>query len=277
METLIVTTDFSESATNAARYAAYLSGPLAIKTIILYHSYDDAPKGSEVPLPAPEDTQLTHEKSLMALQNTASQLTSLIGAHTTIEQIADDLPLVAGIQRVVEKWKAGLVVVGITGKSNMEKFLVGSNTVAIADTCTAPVLVVPPEVEFNPIKKAVFACDFKKVDHTTPVKTIAHIVNKLGTELLVLNIEKPDTRFDPDIIPEQYKLHEILDELHPEFHYIEHKHIAEGIMDFAETQGATLVMTIPKNHDFFDKLFHRSVSRKLAHHTRLPLLILRNE
>ncbi|SEL57671.1 universal stress protein [Parapedobacter koreensis] len=277
MKTIIIATDFSESATNAAQYAAYLSGPLRVDTILLYHSYDAAPKATEIPLPESKDAALAHEHSLTALEATESQMEPFLSKQTAIEIVANDLPVVVGIQRLLDERKAGLVVTGITGKSNLEKFLMGSNTIAIADACTAPVLVVPEEVEFKPIAKAVFACDLEKVDHTMPIETLSQLVDNLAFKLLVLNIEKPETRFNPDVIPEQYKLHGLLDRFHPEYHYIEHGDVVEGIMDFAETQQADLVMTVPKRYGFFDNLFHKSVTKKLAHHSRLPLLIFKTE
>ncbi|MBK1439451.1 universal stress protein [Parapedobacter sp. ISTM3] len=277
METIIIATDFSESATNAALYAAYLSGPLRVHTIILYHSYDSAPQATEIPLPESKDAALAHESSLTALEATEAKMQPFISKHTSVEIIANELPIVVGIQRLLDERRVGLVVTGITGKSNLEKFLIGSNTIAIADACTAPVLVVPEQVEFKPIAKAVFACDLDKVDDTMPVGTLAQLADTLAFKLLVLNIVKPEAGFDPGIIPEQYKLHGLLDRLNPEYHYVEYNDVVEGIMNFAETQQADLVMTVPKRYGFFDNLFHKSVTKKLAHHTRLPLLIFKHE
>ncbi len=277
METVIVATDFSESSANAAQYAAKLSGLLGFRTIILYHSYDAAPMAMEIPIPESVDTMAAHERSLLALDALKSQIEPFKATHTTVELVANDLPLLMGIARLVEQKRAGLVVAGVTGKTGMQQFLMGSNTVNLADECPVPLLIVPNGVEFGTMAKAVFACDLSKVDRTTPVDTISKFVSKLGLTLLVLNIERPNARFDADIIPEQFKLHSLLDHLHPEYHYTEHQDVASGITEFVEAQHASLLMTVPKTYGFFESLFHRSVTKKLAHHTRLPLLVLRGK
>lgn len=277
METIIIATDFSETATNAARYAAQLSHALRTSTIILYHSYDNAPIATEIPLRESKDTAMAHESALLELEATASQVKPFVSVHTSMEIIANDLPLVVGIQRLLDERNAALVVTGITGKSNLEKFLIGSNTVAIAEACTSPVLIVPEETEFKPIAKAVFACDLKKVDQTTPTELLSRLIAALGFKLLVLNIVKPEEQFNIDTIPEQYHLHKLLDQFEPEYHYVEHHDVAEGITHFAETQQVDLVITVPKKYGFFDNLFHKSATKKLAHHTHLPLLVIKSE
>lgn len=48
-------------------------------------------------------------------------------------------------------------------------------------------------------------------------------------------------------------------------------------MDFAEDEDVDLVITIPKKFGFFESLFKRSVTKKLAYHTEIPLLILKGK
>jgi len=279
MQTIAIATDFSETSAHAARYAASLSSQLGAKRLILYHSFDDTPISTEVPVPekSAEDLELARESSLLGLEVIAAQIRPLLAVHTRADQVANDLPLFLGIERLVEEQDVDLVLAGMTGKTGIANFFVGSNTIGLAETCPAPLLIVPHEANFEPIKSAIFACDLKKVDKTTPVSFLTELVTKLGVTLHVLNVERPNTRFDPDMIPEQFKLHGLLDNLGPEYHYIEHPDVAEGIMEFTESQKAGLVITLPRKYGFFQSLFHRSVTKRLAHHTRVPLLVLRSE
>lgn len=277
METLIVTTDFSGSSVHAAKYAAAISGPLGVRTLVLYHSYSVAPPITEVPLPEPEELASAHEDRIRALKILESQISPLMAHQVSVECVTDDLPLLSGVEQLLKQYGGGLIVAGMTGKGGVEKLLVGSHTALLAGSCRAPVLIVPEEAEFTPITKAVFACDLKNVDETIPTHLIDEIIEKLDCRLLVLNVETTDSRMAGDVIPEQYKLHEKLNHLKPEYHYIEHGSVAEGIMAFADTQRAGLVLAMPRSRGFFDSLFHRSVTKKLAHHTRLPLLLLRSE
>jgi len=275
METIIITTDFSAASTHAARYAASLSQILRTKNIILYHSYEIPPVSTEIPLPEMENPSLSEQHSIAGLDALLSEIKPLINEQATIITVSDDQPLTSGIIKLQQQYRAELIVAGMTGKSGIEKVFVGSNTIKLIQNAPTNLLVVPHEAQFVLPKNAVFACDFNLVDQTTPVETLYQLVHRLNVQLLILNVAKPEARFDPDMIPEQFKLHELLDHLHPQYHYTEHNDTAEGIMEFAEAAQAQFVITVPKVYGFFESLFHRSVTKKLAHHTRLPLFLLK--
>src|SRR5690606_24681428 len=126
METIIITTDFSEPAMNAARYAAGLAKALGVPKIVLYHSYDDAPAATDIPV-AETDTTLAHEGSLLALEIVEREIGLVLGndSATAVELVANGMPLELGVEQLAERRRAGLVVVGTTGKNRLEKFLMG--------------------------------------------------------------------------------------------------------------------------------------------------------
>lgn len=267
MKTILITTDFSKTATNAARYAAKLSQALSVEKIVLYHSYDSENI----------DVQLVHEASLLGMEVLKQEIQPLIKKHIEVEVITNEQPLIAGINRLVETHAVGMVVAGSTGKGGLTTFLLGSNTINLADECPVPLLIVPEDASYEKIEKIVFACDLNKVKETTPVKELGFFVEELKAKLLVLNVALEHKRFNPDIIPEQYQIHQILQHLNPAYHYIEEETIVEGITEFIDDEDAQIVITVPKTYGFFNSLFRRSVTKKLAYDTEIPLLVLREQ
>jgi nucleotide-binding universal stress UspA family protein len=237
MKTILIATDFSKTATNAARYAVKLSQALSVEKIVLYHSYDSENI----------DVQLVHEASLLGMEVLKQEIQPLIKKHIDIEVITNEQPLIAGINRLVETHAVGMVVAGSTGKGGLTTFLLGSNTINLA------------------------------VKETTPVKELGYFVEELKAKLLVLNVALEHKRFNPDIIPEQYQIHQILQHLKPAYHYIEEETIVEGITEFIDDEDAQIVITVPKTYGFFNSLFRRSVTKKLAYDTEIPLLVLREQ
>ncbi|MFC3198768.1 universal stress protein [Parapedobacter deserti] len=276
MQTIIITTDFSESSRNAAKYAAALVKPLGISHIILYHSNYNIPVSTEIPV-VNQDTDLAYKGSLHELEMAERELHLVLGeqADVGIELVTNDLPLLTGVNMLAEQRRADLVVVGTTGKSNFERVLVGTNTVNLAAECMVPLLVVPRNARFEPIKKIVFACDLKRASHNTPVGQIDLWLQRLQAELLVLNVTTEGKHLKSDIIAEQHELYGLLDGLRPAYHYAESDDVAEEIENFAEGQHAGLIITIPKSYGFFERLFHRSVSKQLIKASSVPLLLLK--
>ncbi|WP_320077379.1 universal stress protein, partial [Klebsiella aerogenes] len=81
-----------------------------------------------------------------------------------------------------------MIVMGITGAGAVEETLIGSNAVSVARHSTTPVIIVPANASFVPIKEILFACDYKKVVESTPVAAIKSLLRATHAELFVLNV-----------------------------------------------------------------------------------------
>ena len=277
VKTMLVLTDFSDAALNAARYAAALTYQLRTSKLILYHSYDInwVPPTAFAPV-GPGFTE-SPEMSLEKIMDLKNDLEDWVAEQTGIEIRTDERTLVSATNMLSQQLQIGLVVSGITGKSNLEKILVGSNTIRLAKECLAPLLIVPPVAVFQPIKTVVFACDLKRVSASTPVLAIKAFVHALSARLLILNVDHENAHFEPGTINELTDLHQLWDDEQPEYHYLEHEDTSAGIMEFAGQQRAELVIIVPKEYGFFENIFHRSMTEKLAYHTHLPLLLFKED
>ncbi|PRD46394.1 universal stress protein [Sphingobacterium haloxyli] len=276
MKTIIITTDFSESALNAARYAANLAKSVEANQIVLYHAYDNLPIGTDLPM-TDAAPSLIEKQSISNLEAVQQELIQILGGNSTvnIHMVTNNFPLLHGIEGLLEKWDADLVVVGATGRSNLEQALIGSNTANLASSLKQPLLIVPNHVGYEPIHKIVFACDLRKVSSNTPVAEITQWLERLRAKLLVLNVMPEGERANPDTTTEQYKINALLEVVQPEYHYTTGNDIAEEIETFAEYHNAGLIVTIPKSYGFFERLFRRSVSKQLIKKSGIPLLLLR--
>ncbi len=277
MQTIIVTTDFSEPSLNAAKFAAALAGPLGADRIVLYHSYGNALAGSKVPATEIYISSV-HAQSLQSLETMEKELRLALGNDIgiQIELATNTLPLTTGVEQLAEQWGASLAVAGATGKSGLERVFIGSSATSLASDIKMPLLIVPKGARYQPIDKIVFACDQAKLSDNTPVGEIGSWLKRLNARLLVLNVILEGKHFNLDIIPGRYKMHELLDGFSPEYHYAEtNDDLAEEIEDFAKDHGAGLIISIPKSYGFFERLFRRSVSKRLARESDVPLLLLR--
>ncbi|MFA6085523.1 universal stress protein [Mucilaginibacter sp.] len=277
MKTILVLTDFSDAATNAALYAAALTHHLEISRLILYHSYElKPPVQTAVPVLEPADVERFYKDSMENLALLKDKLRSFTNERTVIETLADDRHLIIASESIGAQQQVGLLVMGVTGKSRLEQVLIGSNTITVAKESTIPVLLVPREVRFEKIRRIVFACDLKKVSTSTPVKQISSLLHQLDAKLLVLNVDTEDQEhFTPDTITEQTVLHQLWDKERPEYHYTNADNIAKGITQFALKHDVQLVIAVPKQYGFFESLFHSSMTKKLTFEISVPLLLVK--
>lgn len=274
MSSILVATDFSLSAMYACQYAVGLANALGITKIIVYHSYESVPDITDVPGVPKTEKKTVVEESAFFLDMVKREMGLLDeNSNIQIETVANEIRLEVGVEQMIENWSAEVVVVGTTGKSGLEKFLMGSNTRHLALTCSVPLLIIPKGVEYKKLKKIVFACDYKKVDRNTPVIYIKRLLDIFKAKLLVLNVVPEGKRSDNDILLEKNRVKTFLTDLSPSYHHVEGLDVSEAIADFAELEQVDLVITIPNTYGFFENMFHRSVSKKLSEKTEVPLLI----
>ncbi|WP_212001300.1 universal stress protein [Chitinophaga sp. HK235] len=275
MKTILVPTDFSDTAYNAAAYALALAGQLGADRIVLYHAYElivpipDVP--TSIPMVNPDDLRIAAVEGLEKMQK---ELTPAAGAGISIVTRADNTLLAATINDVVKQEEAALIVMGITGGSKMEEIFVGSNTIDVVKHTTCPVLIIPGQAKFKGIQKVVFACDLCKVADTTPIAPLKKLLTVFKAELHVINIDHENKHFTTDTPFETLMLDTLLEGYQPQYHFIDNPNIIQGIVTFSESIQADLVITIPKKHGLFDSIFKRSNTAKLAYRTHIPLLAI---
>lgn len=274
METIIITTDFSESATLAAIYGLKFGQALGANKFILYHSFELPTVMLDVPISEIEHEQ-EYESSLTELENLRSVLSTHAQPQTTIDIITNVNPLLIGTEKLAKAKNASLVIAGSTGKSDFARFFLGSNTKVLAQSCSLPLLIVPPESNFDNIDNIVFACDIKHASETTPTDVFKHLTSKLHSKVLVVNVELESKPYGSDIIEEQKKLHRLLEDIPTEFHFIRNNNLVEGILQFADEKDAKLIVAVPRSYSFLETIFHKSVTKKLTDTSEVPLLIMR--
>lgn len=278
MKTILLSTDFSPTALNAAKYVAHLSSALQSQRIIIYHSYYGANTElmeiTDIVIAFPGEDSAIKKEALAKLVQLKTELSSLIDTDAQIELVTDDRQLLEGIQEIVKKEKVDLVAGGMCGAGDEGKNSVGKHTAKLIKNRSFPILVIPASAGYQQINTAVLACDLRETSKSLPAEQIKSIVKQLKAKLLVVNIDHKETLGAAGFFEEETALHQMLDDVNPEFYYIDHKDPVEAIRNFTIEHNANLLLAVPKPHGFLEKLFHRSATEKLAVNTVLPLLLL---
>ncbi len=279
MKNILVPTDFSATAQNAARYTLELAKQLGAPKVILYNAYQ-APLMIDPMVPAVSllDEAQLKEASRHELDKFKLALQAFCPDNCVLETYCEYALLNNGLDAPCVANDAGLIVMGITGGGMLEEKLIGSNTVAVARHSQTPVIIVPKDAVFRPVKTVVLLSDFDKADKTIPVKAVRRIVENTKAKLLVFNREEiPDeygVMYPSNVVGESYAVHTLLQDLNPEFHFSKNKHYVEAVNQFALEHQADMVITIPKRHSFLESLFTTSHTTQLAFHTHVPLMVI---
>ncbi len=178
------------------------------------------------------------------------------------------------ISKIVENESIEMIVMGTTGATGAKGVLLGSNAANVVRHSKVPVLLYPNGCGISSMKKVVLASDLKHVKGYETFKAVRQIVKETGSKLDILHLESST---DDEIVKERESL--LLDTIFVDlphgFHSKELKHAEEDILDYAHEVDADLIAVVARSYGFFERIVHRSTSRKLSMLTNVPLLILR--
>jgi nucleotide-binding universal stress UspA family protein len=278
MESILLPTDFSATSKNAAMYAIKLAEQLGIQKLVLYHSYE-IPVSVDPLAPSMQmlDIESLKESSEAGVKNFELQVKAFAG-NITLEIINEFGALTEGLDEVCAKVNAELVVMGITGGGMLEEKLIGSNTLSVAKNTSCPVIIVPANTPFTRIESIMLTSDFEKSDTTIPIEPIRRLIEETKAKLFVFHLEEETDEYavtyPSNIVGESYALFTLLQEFSPEYHFSKNKNFTEAINEFAAEKEIDLIISIPKKHGFFERLFTESHTKALAFHSHVPLMVV---
>ncbi|WP_336514779.1 universal stress protein [Pollutibacter soli] len=269
MKKILVPTDFSPVSINALHYAAELSNQLGAQ-LVLFHAFQLPVSMSEIPMitmPYEELKKISedHLKELTAGLERVNPGTQEITSVCAQGMVNEEL------EAAVSDIHPFAVVMGTRGSGGLERVFLGSNTLSAIKTLRCPVIVVPPGAKYRKIEKIGLAVDLKSVKETLPVNYVKEICTVFGAKLFVLNIDKEEKNFKPETLSENFHLHQALDQLNPEYHFIDNADFEKGIHDFAEKNNLDLIINIPKKHSLLETLFQKSHTADLVFHSHIPI------
>ncbi len=270
MKKIIVATDFSVSATNAAHYATDMAMALQA-SLVLLHSYELPTLYTEVPVI--ENIQGLKQDAVDALERLKKELLDRSKNQIAIEAEVHEGPFFTVLTAACETVAPYAVVMGSQGTTAAERFFFGGHTVHAVKHLHWPLVTIPKGATFTTIQRIGLALDFDKTLETTPVVQIKKWVSDFNAELHILNAGNEKT-YNADIVHESGVLRQLLGDIEPHYHFITNNDLDEGVMEFAEKNNIDLLVVLPKRHNFIEQLVFSSHTKNMVLHCPVPIVAL---
>ena len=258
MRDVIIPVDFSETSLNAARYAADMLSGKPDTRVILYNMFEDEDESDNAGL------YLESLKKELLQKGVTNNI-------ECVKEYGEDL--IDNLGRLAYQKNAELIVMGITEKDEWRQLFVGSNTLKMAEQNVCPVMIVPNVSRYSGVKNIALTSDFKDVRTTTPVLAIKTILGMFNADLHIVNVSNEHyVSLSDDYLAERSKMQELFADFNPEFYFIGMNDFHEAIEQFTKDHDIDLLVVIPKNHSFFDRLFSKSHTKKLVFQSSVPII-----
>ncbi|MDO1446711.1 universal stress protein [Rhodocytophaga aerolata] len=275
MKTIVCPTDFSTCATNALAYAHQVAIQAQAELILLHTLFSpDAMPYAGITL---ESTYGMAEVD--SNQNQLEQLCQQLRAsnHTSgvrYQTILGTRPAPDEIAHTAATHHADLIVMGTEGAYGVKELLLGSTAASVIDTTTVPVLIVPDQAIFQPIKTIVFAADLTE-KHPCDVAALTAIARLFDAHILFLHVLKENSSVKSNLAHLHYAdLYSGIGYKQVSFHIREESDIERGILQFSQEKQAGLIVMINHKRSLLESIFTGSQTKKMAYHTPIPLLAI---
>ena len=276
MKSILIPTDFSRNAWHAITYALllYKDEPC---TFYLLHTYAPAFYRMDYMMGGPE---------VSAIPDVGVDL-SLMGLETTLADIQRDFPnplhrfellsafntLTDEIRDVVDRKAIDLVVMGTRGASGVKEYFLGSNTVFVLRKIQVPVLVVPAETMFNPVRTLLLPSDFLHKYRRKEIRPALDLARAQQSRVILLHVGGQDFLTETQ---RANKLHleRLMGDLDYEFAAEHGGEMPNAILNYSGEHPIDMLVMMNPQHSFLERLLTRQNVDQIGFHVKIPFLVL---
>ncbi len=270
MKTIILATDFTPTALNAAVYAVNMAKTINAN-ILLFNVYEVLPNYGEmifdVDVEALKKTARTEIQKLKKILLNQPGINFNIATEITIGVFKDELV------KVCETLQPYAVVMGCQGKSKTEHLLMGSHAGKLIENFTWPIITIPPTATFSAIKKIAIAYDFELAIPQNLITDIKLVAKDFNATIDILNAEN-EGEFNGNFISLSRTLENSFKPMNIKYNFIIAEQQDDGILKFVDENDIDLLVVMPKHHNLLEKLFQKSHTKNLILHSHVPVMEL---
>lgn len=274
MKTILFPTDFSDASGAAFAYALDFADRFDAELVIL-HVYD-LPIVETPPMPETA-AEIYDIVELNQFENFKDQLPQMHEiaerrnmGYVKMRNILLYGDLVYNINKVCSEENCDLIIMGTKGASGLKETFIGSTASSMMSNAKVPVLAIPEEAEYQKIKNIGFATQYRDKDNDAMTVTVS-IAERLGAEIHCIYVDNQDGTDNPEERVTEWKLHFRANPV--TFHTVQDTDLEQALHDFTEDNNIQMLVMRRHKRGFFEGLFHSSLTKKLAYHTKVPLMV----
>jgi nucleotide-binding universal stress UspA family protein len=268
---ILVPTDFSEVADNALKYAIGLA--LQTKASIhLLHIKNFPIMDPSFPVDAL--TSLIEEMDKVSAKGMEDARVKFLEPSKVTYTLEETSGFVNDeIERSCKDHNIDLIVMGTTGASGLQELLVGSNAATTVGRSEVPVLVIPPSANFHEIKQILYASDYTEPEFPALARLI-YFAELNDADITVIHVKTDFDRYFNSANNFFVKNKSHIKRENIKLIQSEKADVSDAINHHIDQNPTDMLVLAKHNRSFFDRLFHRSLSKRMAYHTKIPLLVL---
>ncbi|WP_026898812.1 universal stress protein [Daejeonella oryzae] len=276
MKNILITTDFSICAANAVDFAVQ-SAKYLKSNLILIHSFESS--GSLYTDYQGVNTEFNQSLFLQAEQKLNDLKKEILQQDgISVEGYVYKGSLNEALTQAVTEKNIDLIIMGTSGASGIKEKFRGSKTADVMGKCKIPVMAIPIEYKWKKPEKILMAIN-NLLDEEIKLDFLFEIALffEAQVEVAVFTDDEKDTAItyleNTRKIPRYERM--LKEQYHAETltvtHFFGHE-FEKTMKDYIGQNEIDILAMIIHKRKFPDSLFHPSLTKQMAYHTKIPLL-----
>jgi len=273
MKRILIATDLSPAARNAAEWGVKLAEAFDAKLIL-------ACAFEQVPIPVTETPMLLNAEDLrVVVQRELDQEKEALKRETAapIEAMAYEGSPTPAMLRVARARQADWIVAGIKGVGKGFRQAFGSTVTGLARKTTLPLLVVPEGVRFSPPRAIALACDVYTESGLSIPAAVRELADKFHSKLFIIRVFNKEAGEVIEILHQAEGGSRTIGAFSPFCEMPAVESVTDALNDYIGASPIDLLVMKPHSRMGPERWFLRSETRQMIFKTQVPLLVIPGE
>lgn len=269
MKKILIATDYSAEAENAAEYAAAVAAEQGHELILFnYSEISIHLLNARVSGNAIDEMLEIFQKNL---EKTAQALNKKFNVKVTPHLASGNF--YQSLVDCINQFEPVVVVMGMANRS-VEQDLLGNTTTSTIHKLQFPLLAIPVSAKYQRIHKILFACDMEKGVEDKVLENVHEIAEAFGATVEVFYVTDKLEALQEADVAEHPAIDKSLAGIDYYYKNVQSLRIINAIQDEIKDMKADLLIMAPYKYGFWDSMVHRSKTRMMASGNNIPLLSL---
>lgn len=275
MKKVLLPTDFSENAYNAAKYAVQLLEREEC-TFYLLNTYTPVLYDNEYLVYSatqPTLTEIYRNKSLQGLERVLRRIrNNFKNEKHHFEKISSFNLLNDEIKELVAEKEIDLTVMGTKGATGAEEILFGTHTVHAIKKSRCPLLAVPSHYEYKAPGEILFPTDYE-AEIPRLLEILKELAENHSSTINILHVYF-GVNLNNIQTSRRRALARAFKDINHHFYSVTEKSVTKAIYDFQEENEVDMLVMVNNKHSFFENLLFTPVVNEIGFNVKVPFLVI---
>jgi nucleotide-binding universal stress UspA family protein len=275
MKKILLPTDFSENAYNAAKYAVQLFNGEEC-TFYLLNTYTPVLYDNEYLVYSatqPTLTEIYQNKSMEGLERVLRRIKrNFKNEKHHFEKISSFNLLNDEIRDLVLEKEIDLIVMGTKGATGAQEILFGTHTVHAIKKARCPLMAIPSHYDYKAPREILFPTDYE-VEIPKLLDILKEIALSHSSKVHILHVYF-GVNLSPTQTSRKKALGRAFKDIGHHFYSITEKSVTRAIYDFQEENDIDMLVMINNKHSFFENLLFTPVVNEIGFNVKVPFLVI---